>query len=318
MGIPSSKLSVELDRDPAIYYGSELVTGIVRLMTNDIHFSQKQLSVNLLGRAMHEITYYRDSEKHHKVVTFTFLSKTVILTQSCSDEQKYFSSHGQHSWLFEIELPTHIPPTFSIPHIFHTYHPAVEYPIIASLQQSVLAITDTKVIFFRPPILLTPQTSVVLSSVNRKDVFMNVNLFEGLFCVAGSVIQGTIQIENPQHKHIKRVECSIIQTLQVKDDSVVNKIIDVILPIMTDGIDNHYEGTFEIPISEYIPPTFQRLSASGESGPPVNVSYTIKFEVCMSGFFIDFSITKPLTVTIDPWIHENDGTIKLIDRTQLV
>lgn len=76
-------------------------------------------------------------------------------------------------------------------------------------------------------------------------MYFNIELPQGLSYVAGEVIQGTVEIDNPQGIRIKRVQCTIEQ-----------------------------------------------------------------------GLLADFNVTKPLTIAIDPWKHENDGTIILIDRAQ--
>jgi hypothetical protein len=149
-------VNIEFDRHPPIYYGSELVTGIVRVMQHDINFQSKQPSVQLLGKATYETIVRRDSRDEHEIVTFTFFCEKAILNQT---------SDGNNSWLFEIQSPTHAPPTFEIPHIFHKNHPAIEQSVVACLQESMFGITYTKKILFCPPMLIKPQTTQTLSSV---------------------------------------------------------------------------------------------------------------------------------------------------------
>ena len=268
-------VNTEFDRDLPIYYGSELVTGVVRVMQYDINLQRKQLSVQLFGKATYETIVRRDSGDEHEIVTFTFFCEEAILNQT---------SDGKNSWPFEIQSPTHAPPTFEIPHIFHKNHPAIEYSVVACLQESMFGITDTKKILFCPPILIKPQS--------------------------------TVEIDNPQNIQIKWVDCIIEQTLQVENDHARTIIINDVLPTITGGTGKHIEGTFGIRLPENIPPTFTFDKIKGKMNPSVNISYSIKFEVCVVGFLTDFSVTEPLIISTDPWKHENDGTITLTDRAQ--
>ena len=129
----SSLLRLEFDREPAIYYGSELLTGIVHLTTNDTQLYNRQLSVKLVGEVAYEVVVRRNNEKHHEIPTVVFLSENVVLNQSSADQQKCIISDGRRSWPFEIELPTHAPPTFEILHLLHKNHPAVTYSVVACL-----------------------------------------------------------------------------------------------------------------------------------------------------------------------------------------
>jgi hypothetical protein len=162
----SYSIIIEFDRNPAIYYGIELVTGILRLIPADLRLQNKQLSIKLIGKATYEVVYYPDGEKRREILTFTFLSKTVIFNQPSSSEENSPMSFGRVSWPFEIELSKYAPSAFVIPRTFHKNHPAVEYSIVACLQQAAFGITDTKRIFFHPPILIEPQTSAILSAVS--------------------------------------------------------------------------------------------------------------------------------------------------------
>ena len=135
--------------------------------------------------------------------------------------------------------------------------------------------------------------------------------------MAGDVLKGTIEIDNPQSIQIKRVVCTIEQRLQVEGDSVIDRIVDMTLSSIPSSTENHLEGAFEISIPDNLPPTFvfNEANVRGQH-PRINVRYEIKFEVCVVGLLADFSVIKPLRIAIDPWKHENDGTITLIDRTQ--
>ncbi len=104
--------------------------------------------------------------------------------------------------------------------------------------------------------------------------------------------------------------------MQVENDHARDIIVNFTLPTITGGTEKHIEGTFEIRLPENIPPTFTFDKIKEKLSPRVNISYSIKFEVCVVGIFTDFSVTEPLIISIDPWKHENDGTITLIDRAQ--
>ncbi len=148
--------------------------------------------------------------------------------------------------------------------------------------------------------------------VNRQAV----ELPQSLSYVPGEVIQSTIEIDNPQNKQIERVQCSIEQVLKVQDDSIKDKIIDITLPAILSSTEKHLERTFDIQILENIPPKFDFTKENRRMGIVGKVLYSIKFEVCVVGLLVDFSVTKPLTIAIDPWKHEHDGSITLIDRAQ--
>ena len=166
--------------------------------------------------------------------------------------------------------------------------------------------------------LLKPDSAVSLSEVNRQDVSVKVNLPHGLSYVAGEVIQGTIEIDNPQSIHIKRIECTIDRSFRVESEETNDRIVNITLPCINGSEAKHLEEIFDIQIPDDLPPTFKFVNHGGirNIGVVVRVSYTITFEVCVVGLLADFSVKQPLTIAIDPWKHENDGTIILIDRTQ--
>jgi len=70
-------------------------------------------------------------------------------------------------------------------------------------------------------------------------------------------------------------------------DAVINIILDVRLPTITDGAENHFDGTFEIQLLEDILPTFDFVKVKGREELSVIVSYAIKFEVCLAGLPVD-------------------------------
>jgi hypothetical protein len=69
----SSLLQIEFDRKSAIYYGSELLTGIVHLTTNDLHLHKRQNSIELYGKVTYETVYHHDNKASLKIETITFL-----------------------------------------------------------------------------------------------------------------------------------------------------------------------------------------------------------------------------------------------------
>ena len=161
-----SSLEIEFDRNPAIYYGSELLSGLVHLTTNDAQLQNRQLSIELNGEATYEYIERRhDNKDRREIKTITFLFKTVRLDQPFNGQEQSSVSNGRTSWIFEIELPAHAPPTFEIQRRLHTNHPVVQYSVTARLQRAVLDSTQTKKIIFCPPVLFKPATTTILSAV---------------------------------------------------------------------------------------------------------------------------------------------------------
>lgn len=104
--------------------------------------------------------------------------------------------------------------------------------------------------------------------VNRRDVYGNRELPQGMFYVAGSVIQDVIEIDNPQHKEIKSESNALLnKRYKSKVIFLINKTLDITLLTIIDGTENHFEGIFDAV-----------QAAIGREGLYINVSYTVSLK----------------------------------------
>jgi hypothetical protein len=135
--LSSSSLQIEFDRDSAIYYGSELLSGLVHFTTNEAHLEHRQLSIELCGEATYEELVGNGNEERREIKAITFLFDTVGVNEPYTGHEQSSVSNGRSSWPFEIELPKYAPPIFEIRHILRKNHPASQYSITARLQRSL-------------------------------------------------------------------------------------------------------------------------------------------------------------------------------------
>lgn len=161
----SSLIQLEFDRDPPIYYGGELLTGVIHLKKNASYLQNRQLSVELCGEASYARWNRSRGNERRENVTTTFLAETAPVDQPLVKQNQSSQSDSESSWLFEIELPSYAPPTFEIRRFIHRNHPAIQYSILAPLHRPILDSTETKKIIFRPIILVEPDVLAILSAV---------------------------------------------------------------------------------------------------------------------------------------------------------
>jgi hypothetical protein len=129
---------------------------------------------------------------------------------------------------------------------------------------------------------------------------------QGTTFISDEVMNGAIEINNPKHIRIKRIECKIEATVQVGDDSYTVDIFKVNLPNLIDINEAIRTETFQIPTPENLPPSYDYTVDSGSKQTAVVVKYALSFLFHVIEILSDFEIVKPTLVATNLRKHEED------------
>ncbi|CAF1014983.1 unnamed protein product [Adineta steineri] len=321
MGSSSSSLTIELDRNPPLYYGGELLKGAVRLQPDDVQFNAKELSLKVEGK-----TVGNDLVQHTALigVDYTnievkeciFFKKHIILAKPTPGEDKFLVSKNQNTWTFEIELPTYAPPTFSLLQNLYQYQhqPAVHFIVETNLKKSFSSLTNKKAILFRPSVFIKTRTPASWSIINRQMIQLNIHIPQGIAYVSGEIINGIIEFNNPRHIRIKRIECKVLQTLIVGYGSYRSSIVKFNVPKISDTNEESRKEIFQIQLPQDLPPSYNYSPNEQSQHKATIVEYSLSFMVRVIGILSDIEVVKPLLIGTNPCKHEENGTIILKDK----
>jgi hypothetical protein len=135
------------------------------------------------------------------------------------------------------------------------------------------------------------------------------HLPQGLAYSPGQIINGAIEINNPKHIRITRIECTVDQALQIGDDIYIVNIIKINLPKITNTNKEIRKETFEIQLLDDLPPSYDFALNDVPNCRTVIIKYEIKFMVRVIGILSDFETVKLISIATTPSKHTEDETV---------
>jgi hypothetical protein len=169
MGQPIS-LHIDFERNLPLYYGGELLKGVVRVSPADAQLHTKQVVLKIEGQAIGETivertTFLGDRYSASDVVPYIFFQDLIVLAKPPPGEKKLLVCKGSNTWSFEIKLPTNAPPTFALPQNIYQNHPVVHFKVEANIEKTFSDLIDRKYIIFRPLVTIESPTLVSWTKV---------------------------------------------------------------------------------------------------------------------------------------------------------
>jgi hypothetical protein len=127
--------------------------------------------------------------------------------------------------------------------------------------------------------------------------------------VPGEQTMISIEIHNPNHLIIKRVDICLIQRYEIEQCRRRLELIRISIPQLFDIDNEHIQTTCPITIPMSISPSYSYRSRVGRSGVHVNIYYDIKLEIKSKGLFSDFELQVPIIIGTDSIDQSNSTNI---------
>jgi len=141
-----------------------------------------------------------------------------------------------------------------------------------------------------------------------KDMTVN-GIIQRAGLVPGEQTMISIEIHNPNHLIIKRVDICLIQRYEIEQCRRRLELIRISIPQLFDIDNEHIQTTCPITIPMSISPSYSYRSRVGRSGVHVNTYYDIKLEIKSKGLFSDFELQVPIIIGTDSIDQSNSTNI---------
>jgi hypothetical protein len=129
--------------------------------------------------------------------------------------------------------------------------------------------------------------------------------------VPGEKTMMSLEIYNPNHLTIKRVDVCLIQRYDIEQCRRRLEINRTAVPQIVNADDEHIKATCSVNIPMGIPPSYTYSSRPDESGVHVNIRYDIKIEVKTKGLFSDFELQVPIIIGTDSTNQSNPTALSM-------
>ncbi|CAF3026086.1 unnamed protein product [Rotaria sp. Silwood2] len=244
----------------------------------------------------------------------TFLSEKQVIESPKPGQSELVYPRGQHSWRFDIKLPSQLPPSLSQSSQFPYVRYYLKFVIDRPWYQPNIDKTLYVTVF--PSVILSnnPQYSMesTFSNHNRKDVALRGHLNK-LGYVPGETITGTLEIENPQQIVLKKIHVALFQNYQVESNTEKQMILETILPGVVNTNNAHINEDFAIalPFQQFAPSC--HFVGGFRDNVSVHVDYFLEVKVHAEGMFTNFDVSVPMTLGTEcnkntNQHHQNEAT----------
>ena len=301
-GASSSIVVISLDRPSPFYFGGEIVSGTAQLNVNAEKLEFDEIDLNLIGDIGYVTSHSNGKSgtttEYHNVA---FLATKHVFARPEAGEKELTYSQGQYSWPFRFQLPDRLPPTMghstSYPHVRYYLQLLIDKPWYKHNTRANRYIT----VFPHVNLLQQPNCMVptMFGNQNRKDIIVKGTLNK-LGYVPGEMIQGTIEIENPQEILIKQIDFSMIESYQLGANAGHVTVINCIIPEMTRRKEQQIVQTFAVMLPAVKRPPSYHFTGGVRQAVSMKISYTLKFEIKVEGMFTDFEMIVPIIVGTEP------------------
>ncbi|CAF1232957.1 unnamed protein product [Didymodactylos carnosus] len=320
----SNSVNVTFDRPTLFYFAGEVVSGTIHFQNVTERLKIDEIYLTTTGEigytTQEKRVFYRDGwdsqqpgQQHHnyqnrgnaRTETYTeyhripFFQFRLPVMRPTNGQTEIILNRGQHRWPFEVQLPTYLPPSVSVP--LHSY-PYVKYfmqvvidkPWYQPNSKQIYSLTlSPRVNLQQIPNSYQPMQ---FNNHNRKDVVLQGALSRSAL-VPGQILNSTIEIQNPKRATIKRIEVSLLQHIHIATNNRTDNIFRIDIPRIQEFNSERLTETFSIMIpNKYLAPT----STYHYNGIIVSVNYELKFDVKARGLFTDFTICLPITMGTEP------------------
>ncbi|CAF1377179.1 unnamed protein product [Adineta steineri] len=305
-------MAINIDRPNPFYYTDECVSGSVKFDITESKLEVEGVYITLIGAIGYTTTVSVATSGTHvgrqiEYHTAPFYSAKVILAQLEPEQKELVYKQGQYSWPFQFPLTTHLPPTFNqpekYPHIRYYLEVVIDKPWYKPNNKQGKLLT----IFPRVNLLENPRYLVptIFGNQNRKDIKLNGTLNKSGY-VPGELIAVALEIENPQRVCIQRIDLSMLQSYDIRENSNEVNIFKATLPKIVNRKDEQINETISIRIPVVsLPPSYQFQGL--QTATYVDIHYLLQFEVKVEGMFTNFEIKVPIilgTKSISDQVHQ--------------
>ncbi|UJR17211.1 hypothetical protein I4U23_004106 [Adineta vaga] len=304
-GSSSSSVEINLDRQNAFFYGGEVVSGVVNYNVNDETVNVDELVLKCFGEVGYTsqktvvINGQTTTQTIHNDIPI--ISSNHVLVRPENGQEDLTFGKGQHSFPFQIQLPTNLPPTMNQP---QTY-PHVRYYVQMYVDRAWYKANTREnryiTVFPRVNLAQVPNSSkpTVFSSQNQKDFSLKGNLNK-LGYIAGETIQGTIDIDNPKQAIIKQIVVTLIRNFRMGGASGEHVIVRSTIPEMMRRQDPRINQPFTLMIpATSLPPSYQ-FDGGLNQVTSAHTNYILKFQVQFEGVITDFELLVPIIIGTEP------------------
>ncbi|CAF2335920.1 unnamed protein product [Rotaria sp. Silwood2] len=319
MGNNNSTINITLDRpQPTIYYSGDIISGQVKFTvsehTDTIHDIYLTITGDV-GYTTMRTTRMQNGQTerivdHHDI---RFFGEKVVIGQVISSQQGQAGGRindrttfepGQYMHPFSIRLPDTLPPTL---------HP-IDYPFVRyELQLLIEKKWYCSNIHYRHPLRIYPRVNLLQISNSqcavkfdskRKDITIK-GIMQHSGLVPGEQTILSLEIYNPNHLTIKRIDICLIQRYTIEQCRRRLELIRFSVPQLFNLNDEYIKTSCPIKIPMYISPSYNLKTADSRSNAHVDVHYDIKLEVKIKGLFSDFELQVPIIIGTDSAEHSS-------------
>ena len=310
----SGAIGINLDRNPLVYYTDEILSGSVNLNITEGNLTVDEIYIKLTGEIGYTTTKTIISGNGQSSIKTeyqraSFYSIKVPFTRSQRGEKGLILNSGEYSWPFEIPLTNSLPPAISqpehYPYVCYRLQVVIDKPWYKPNTRQTKYLT----IYPRVNLLSNPQclTLTRFGNENRKEINLKGTINKTGY-VPNESINILLEFENPQKVLIKHIDLSLFQFHQIGPNTSENTLFKITLPNILNTKDSQIRETFSILIPlRLIPPTFY-FHGGIDTPTTVNIHYSLRFEVKVSGLFTNFDVNIPIIIGTEPKPDLNQQT----------
>lgn len=310
--VGSSGLKINFNRSNLFYFAGESVQGDVSFQNSQDKLTVDAIFLECLGdvafvsntvREVQDANGNTKKEAQTENVTHTFMNVRIPVALPQYGQRDITLYRGQHSWPFQFMLPDNLPPNLpqagsNSASVKYYVRIVIDQPWYKPNTQQFYNLT----IFPHVNILYTPggQQPVAFQNQNRLKIRLHGYLIRG-GVVPGDKLSLHIDIQNPKHGVIKKIEATLTQNRQIGPSNDTAMIFRTDIPDIRDFSDSALQKSFDLAVPNIsLPPTHTYLIQSNRGPLGVVVHYTLTLDVRVRGLFADFRITSPVIIGTEP------------------
>ncbi|CAF0780281.1 unnamed protein product [Rotaria sp. Silwood1] len=319
MGNNNSTINITFDRpQPTIYYGGDIISGQIKFTVTERTDKIHDIYLTITGDVGYTTTRTTRMQNgqterivdHHDI---RILGEKLVIRQAISTQQEQVDGRineqttfepGQYMHPFSIRLPDTLPPTL---------HP-IDYPFVRyELQLLIEKKWYCSNIHYRYPLRIYPRVNLLQMSnsqcavkfdTKRKDITIK-GVIQRSGLVPGEQTILSLEIYNPSHLTIKRIDMCLIQRYEIEQCRRRLELLRFSVPQLFNINDKHITTSCPIKIPMYIAPSYNFKKTDSRSNILVTIHYDIKLEVKIKGLFSDFELQVPIIIGTDPTEHSS-------------
>ncbi|UJR16132.1 hypothetical protein I4U23_003043 [Adineta vaga] len=330
MGLNSSVgINVNFDRQNALYYAGEKITGLISFQNNYKRLKLKSISLQFIGEfdyiqpdlyqeydgLDHSYAEYRSINNRKSFITIRY-----PILYPKENENLVVLHQGQYSWPFEFTLPQLLPPSSSPTTVLH---PCIRYYTRIIVDKSWYQQNITRVY----PLIIFPHVNIFHCDIrrqstcqchiNRQNFQMKVSLQQRAI-LPGQTVCLDVDLNNPKRLQIERIDTKLIQHRVINTDHHKEILLHIDLPGLLNFDQRQLQQTFHFDIPfDYLSPTFDCKIKGRHSSISISIYYELKFKAIVHGISDDIDFSMPIIIGTESSSelhdHYDDIPISYID-----